>query len=44
MSHSAIIAWISKLVNIPEGITLKDFSDGRILTSLLNKLNPLVYT
>ncbi|CAD8153334.1 unnamed protein product [Paramecium octaurelia] len=43
MSHNAILKWIGYLVNVPEGTTLKDLSDGRILTNLLNKLNPDAY-
>ncbi|CAK75421.1 unnamed protein product (macronuclear) [Paramecium tetraurelia] len=43
MSHNAILKWIGYLVSVPEGTTLKDLSDGRILTNLLNKLNPEVY-
>ncbi|CAK76036.1 unnamed protein product (macronuclear) [Paramecium tetraurelia] len=43
MSHNAILKWVGYLVNVPEGTTLKDLSDGRILTNLLNKLNPEAY-
>lgn len=43
MSHNAILKWIGQLVNVPEGATIKDLSDGRILTNLLNKLNPELY-